>query len=76
MAVLFSVYFIIGLAFVSQVFIYLNLLISIFNVFILISVLIINFIYLFIFEPVHEKTNNLGFRPDPTQPGCTVTDDG
>ena len=25
--------------------------------------------YLHIFEPVHEKTNNLGFRPGPTQTG-------
>ena len=22
-----------------------------------------------VFEPVHEKTNNLGFRPGPTQTG-------
>ena len=26
-----------------------------------------------IFEPVHEKTNNLGSNQVPHKPGCTVT---
>ena len=26
------------------------------------------------YEPLHEKTNNLGFRPGPTQTSLTVTE--
>ena len=28
-----------------------------------------------IFEPEHEKTNNLGSDQVPHKPGCTVTED-
>ena len=28
------------------------------------------------FEPVHEKTNNLGSDQVRHKPGCTVTEDG
>ena len=29
-----------------------------------------------LFEPVHEKTNNLGSDQVRLKPGCTVTEDG
>ena len=28
------------------------------------------------YEPVHKKTNNLGFRTGRHKPACTVTEDG
>ena len=31
---------------------------------------------LMLYEPVHEKTNNLGSEQVPHKPGCTVTEDG
>ena len=41
-----------------------------------ISSIFYQFLYLGLFEPVHEKTNNLGSDQVRHKPGCTFTEDG